>query len=283
MSATKPTPDDQPVDLAAIAADDLLLDALGRGAEAAPGDAVTDLLSAWRADLGSEMPDDAAGFRLAGALLAEEDDGRVPGEGPTAPGPARSGRLRRLALGAAAAAVAVAGFSVAVNHAGPGSPLWPITEVMYPQQAEVRAAEHTIALARTAATENRFDDARSLLGEAEIHVARVRDVGVAQRLRTEIDAIRRSLPAVVPTDSTPPAGPSTPPSSGPAPAATPAPAGGGKPGGSSAPDQPAPGLPGLPPIESPELPLPPLPLPPLPAPTLSLPALPLPDDGILPG
>jgi hypothetical protein len=284
MSTTTPVPDEQPVDLAAIGADDLLLDALGRGEAAAAGDPVAELLTEWRADLDSEQPDVDAGFRLAGVLAAEQT-AEAAGAEPAGAGPARVRPSRRLALGVAAAAVALAGLSVAANHAGPGSPLWPITKVMYPQQADIRAAERAIALARTAAAAGRPDDARRLLDDAAAHIARVGDPQVAQRLGAEIDAIRSSLPAAVSGGSSTPAGPppSASPGPAPAPAATPGPSGGAQPGGKPAPSGPPPVLPGLPSIDPPELPLPQLPLPPLPLPTPSLPGLPLLDDGILHG
>jgi hypothetical protein len=202
---------DRPADLAAVAADDALLDALGRGDAAPDDDELAGLLAAWRSDLDADLPqldlptlDD----------LPEETTQVLP------PRRRRTGRLTKLLTGVAAALLLLAGIAVGVGQAGPDSPLWPLTRVMYPQQADVRAAQHAIAQARAAAQAGRVDEARRHLDEATALVDRIRDQSAASRLRDEIEQVRRMLEgsAVVPgTTSTPGTEPSTAPSVSPSP------------------------------------------------------------------
>lgn len=236
-------PGDDAVDLATLAADDRLLDLVASGQAGPGGDTVGQLLAAWRTDLEADSP-------AAPAVRAESGS-------PAQPAPPRPHRLSRLMLAAAAAVAVFAGLGVAVRHTGPGGTLWPITRLVYPQQAEVLAAEHAIAAAREAATAGRTDEARRRLDEAAVHTARVRDPAVANRLWAEIDALRRTLAGLTST------GPSGAPAA--SAAATPAPpAGTSSPGGL---------VPGLPPVGT-TLPLPTPPLPSLPLPSLPLPGLP---------
>jgi hypothetical protein len=277
-----PVTDEHPIELSRVAADDALLDALGRGGRA-PASAADDpaavLLAAWRADLAADVPDapDEPGWppdALAGGL-----------DVPVAPPRPRGRRLARIALAAAATVVVAAGLAISAHQAGPGSPLWPIARIIYPQQAEVLAAEHAIADARTAAADGRADDARRLLDVAWTHVGRIDDAAVAARLRAEIEETRRGLNATavpatpgMPVPPLPSAGPSTMPS---VPAPEP-PAVGGTP--VPAPPPPAPNPPLLPDLPLPDPPRLPDPLPPIPPlpPPLPIPPLPLPSLPSLP-
>lgn len=253
---------EQPVSVAQIAADDRLLDALGRG-EPIEDDLATDpaaaMLAAWRDDLDlswDEAVDDAP-----------EEPAPLP-----AGDPQRKRRLVQAILGAAAAAVFALGLAITAHQAEPGSVLWPVSKVVYPQRAEVKAAEKAIADARAALAEGRPADARSLLATAAEHIARIDDRGTAERLRAEVDALLSTLDATTappPAAATPAPGTSTPP---PAPGTSqPGSSGGTKPapppeGGDPAPEPSKSSgglLPDLP-LPTPLLPLPPLPLPTLP-------------------
>jgi hypothetical protein len=276
--------DDQPPDLATIMADDELLDALGRGDPVPTDESVVTLLAAWRADLTAAGPATGEGghadpaypgsvLTAHGADPGAVDRGRLRSGGPAdaadlgfdddraAPGdrsgrPVRRRRYRRWAMGAAAAAVGVALIGAGAQHAGPGSPLWPVTQAVFPERADVRAAEEAIDLARTALRAGRYDDARARLDDATGHLARVRDTESVARLRQDIDDVRRTLADAVPSVHRPPA--SAPSAAGPTPGVSRPPA--GKP--------PAPGASGSQPSASgppPLLPsLLPLPLPSLP-------------------
>jgi hypothetical protein len=252
MSDENLTPDERPLDLATLHADTMLLDALGRGEPAPDGDTVAAMLAAWRADL---------------------DERRVPllTDSAVKGTPPNTSRRARWAVAAAATVLVGGGLVVAAGHATPGSPLWPITQVVYHDRVAVATAEDAISRARQAAAEGRYDDARRLLDDAAALVARVRDPKQAQRLRTEIESVRATLPAPgAPAPSRTGASGATQPG-GSAPASTPTPGPNATGGGDHTT---APGV--VPSLKVPPLPLPTskgLPLPSLPVgqPTVPLP------------
>jgi hypothetical protein len=269
--------DDTP-DLTVIAADDALLDTLARGEPAPDDDKLAGVLAAWRADLDDDQPAD---FDVA-AMLAELPDETesqgdpvpvqaVPSAAPRRwrPGP----RARRYLTGLAAAGLLVGGLALGAGQAGPESPLWPITRVLYPERSDLRLAEHNIGLAREAAAAGRYADARRTLDKAAGDVERVDDPELAGRLRAQIEEIRRTLPPVdavvpdpvIPTPSVPVSPPATVPATPPA---------GGQPG---VPPPPGGGTNPQPPGEGviPDVPDIPVPTLPIPIPTLPLPAVPL--------
>jgi len=256
------TPADEPVGLDVLHADDLLLDALGRGGNAPAGDDIAALLAAWRTDLADD--DEPADEPIAEVIPITR---------------ARRRRGVRLGVAAAVVAVVMGGTGVAAAQAGPGSPLWPITHVVNPDRVALMDAESAIADARKAATQGHTADAQRLVERAATLVSKVRDPRDAARLRAELDDVRRLLGTVTapggpagtgptagvsPTPGTTPAPGSTPGGGGPAP--TPGPTGGGGGGGSG-----GGGGGGGP---TPVLPIPTLPLPtpslPLPLPTLPI-------------
>jgi hypothetical protein len=286
-----------------IAADDALLDALGRGGPPPEDDKLAGVLAAWRTDLDTDHP--GGDLTLLLAELAEDDtapaaaqDGAAQdGAGPDGAAPSvqavpsgtgrrrwRPGpRVRRYVTGLAAAGLLAGGLAAGAGQAGPESPLWPVARVLYPERADLRLAEHTIDEARAAAAAGRYDDARRILDKAVGDVERVDDSDRADRLRAQIEEIRRALPPVdtgvsdnpvVPTPSAtvpaPPAAvPTTPPAGGGQPADPGQPGGGTdpqQPGGGTVPDVPdIPGVPDVPDIPVPTLPvpIPTLPVPPL--------------------
>jgi hypothetical protein len=283
---------EQPVSVAQIAADDRMLDALGRGAPV-DGDLAADpaatMLAAWRADLddSSEAPpadgdawdasldggtwDTASLDGHASDAARIDRDAEEPAPLP-AGDPRRKRRLVQAILGAAAAAVVAVGFAVTAHQAQPGSVLWPVSKVVYPERAEVKAAEKAIADARAALADGRPADARALLATAAEHIARIDDPDTAARLRAEVDALLQTLNTAVapPPPPTPAPGTSTaPPPPGTSESAPP--------GGSGTKPKPPPegGAPqpkpsqssgggGILPLPTPLLPLPSLPLPTLP-------------------
>jgi hypothetical protein len=206
--------DNDPRDLAMIAADDELLDLLGSGGAPEDDDEVGAMLAAWRADLATDLPT----VRRAAPVVG-------------APAPARRrtlSRNTRFLLAAAAAVIALAGVAtVMAGDARPGSPLWPITRLLYTDRASSAVAEQeaqrAIDEARQAIDDARYSDAEKLLEQATARTGEVRDPTVVQRLQAEIAALRGLLPGVLP-GSSPAAGGGTDPGSG-----------GGGSGGSTAP------------------------------------------------
>jgi len=225
------------------ARDDALLDLLGRGEPAPADDSVAAMLAAWRADLDTP-PEESVKVR------------------PPIPIPVTASRRRwrpsRMLLVAAAMVLAFAGgLAVAARSAGPDSPLWPVTRIMYGDHASSmvaqRQAESAIARAREAIAQNHYTDAARLLDEASVLIGQIRDPAAAQRLLDEVAAVRGLLPGGVAPASGLPGGTGT---------------GGGSSSGGGTGSNPAPSATGG------GLPLP-LPSLPVPLPTLQLPSLPV--------
>ncbi|MBO0867647.1 MAG: hypothetical protein J2P15_03695 [Micromonosporaceae bacterium] len=251
-------------------ADAALLDALASGAAVPPEDELAVMLAAWRDDLGAGLP----------PVSTVDDTPTVAAR--TLPGPAEQARARQKMASrrvtvqpalwrpatrrlVAAAAILVAfcsGISLASGNAGPGSPLWPVAQVVYPDRSQVRAVEDLLNQARTAAAQGRYQDAERLLDRAAGQIVQLNDRNAARRLIDQLNQIRASLPTAVPP-GVPAPGSSTVPGGAGAPSPTPQ-HGGGQTG------QPAPA-----PTGGGGLPLPTLPLPSLPVPKLPLPSLPL--------
>ncbi|MGW4297957.1 anti-sigma-D factor RsdA [Micromonospora chersina] len=274
MTGRTPGDGDEAMDLGTIARDDALLDALGRGEPAPDGDALAGLLAAWRSDLAEEP----TGVRPAAPDSVED-----------APVRRAVRRPRPWALRLAAAAVAllalVSGLGISSRDAGPGSPLWSLTKLLHPQQAEVRGIEETIDRARAALDVGRLDDAEALIAQGRRDLARVEDPAAVARLGAALDVLARDLAAARGVTAPPSAAPASAPAS-PAPTAVPSPTvtGTPRPGPATSGGSPRPGTSGSPaPADSPLLPLPHLPLPSVSVsvsvPGLPLPGLPLPTGG----
>jgi hypothetical protein len=163
VSERTPGGGDEAMDLGTISRDDVLLDALGRGAGVPDADELAALLAAWRADLTDDPATDVS------------------------PGAPAVRRARPWTLRLAAAAVAllalVSGLGVGSHRAGPDSPLWSLTRLLYPQQAEVRAVEDSITRARAALDVGRLDDAGRLIDQARRDLAAIDDPATVDRLR----------------------------------------------------------------------------------------------------
>ena len=172
--------------------DDRLLDRLGRGEPGDPaGDDVEAMLAGWRRSLPIAGPPDA---HLLAAVTATE--------------PRQARRMVRASLGVAASVVLVCGgVAVAAADAGPDSPLWPVTRLVYGNVAESRlaldGANHAVSDARTAAGQGRYPDAARLLATADTLADKVDEPGAAQRLRSDIAAVRGLLPTSTTATTTP--------------------------------------------------------------------------------
>ena len=217
--------------------DDELLTALSQGVRPDPGDPAIELLADWHADLTADLP----------------------------PVPAVKRRRwygRPIALGLAAGVLVLGGATAAAATAQPGSPLWPITQAVFPHRAQSRSAEQAanrlLDRAETAIKDRRYPDAVTALNDASGQINLVTDTGVRARLLQRWVNLRALL------SPSPPGTPS------PAPSAVTSTA-------PVVPVQPTPapsrsGSGGLLPLP---LPSEPLPLPSLPLPLPSLPLLPL--------
>lgn len=174
-------------DLAMIAADDRLLDLLAAGGEPADGDDVSSLLAAWRADVATGLPTVRRSAPAAApAGTPRSADRRHP-----------ISRTARSLLGAAAAVVLLALPAVLARDARPGSPLWPITRVLYAERADSAMAEadarQYLAEAREAIDSGRYSDAEKLLNDALARAEAVRDPSIADDLRAQITALRQTV------------------------------------------------------------------------------------------
>lgn len=221
--------------------DDELLTALSRGVRPDPDDPIIELLADWHADISTPLP-----------ALA----------------PARAPRrfLRPFLVAAAAAVFALGGTAALAATAQPGSPLWPITKVIYPDRADSRtaaqAAQRLLDQAATAVAEHREPDALAALTAAKAQIDLITDPGTRQRLEARWAQLRAALSLSQISTGTPSAAPAPGnPGTAPSPAPSHTPGGGGV---------------------VPPLPVPSLPLPSLPVPSLPLPSLPVTLPSILP-
>ena len=167
--------------LDAIARDDAILDALGRGECPEDSDALAVALSEWRGDLEASPQPVAAGRRL-------EVLRRRVGRGVTV-----------AAVASAVGLGSLTGMAAAATHAQPGSALWPIARMVIPERAESRqAAYHArdwMDRAAAAAAEDRRDQAAHYLDQAEHDARRVRGDDGARELRDRAAELRRQLAA----------------------------------------------------------------------------------------
>ncbi|GAA1410354.1 hypothetical protein [Catellatospora coxensis] len=261
--------------------DDALLDGLGLGGAAHADDPLAGMLAAWRADLaeppfapardldiaeqaaladpiGLDSDDEPAATVLRPAATGPAGSSRPPGRRGGFARPARGGRVRpgRMLLAAALLAAALGGGVVLGAGAGqPGTPLWPVTQLVYAERADSRVAARDtaelLARAELALREQPYGDAETLLRQAWDRLGGVREKADHERLRAELMRLLAAFAA------------GTSPTAAPLP--TPAPSGSPAPSGATATpapgrtDRPAPsptagsggllpGLPSLPPI-----------------------------------
>jgi hypothetical protein len=159
---------DGPVDLAAVRADDALIDALAGGAGAAgdldgygfggtDDDRLAAILAAWRADIEADpMPELVTLDEAADAVAAgHESRDRLRSRGR---------RRMPFAIAAVAAAVACAGLTVAVHGAMPGDTLWGVSKVFFSERAQ--------NVERVEEVRSRINAANDALGHGDVATAR---------------------------------------------------------------------------------------------------------------
>jgi hypothetical protein len=197
---------DGPVDLAAVRADDALLDAIAGGAISGgfgasgdvfgrPGqddDDLAAILAAWKADIEADpMPE-----------LVSLDEASEAVEAGHAARDRRASRARRrmpFAVAAAAIAVALSGLTVAVHSAQPGDAMFGLTKVLFSEHADnaqkAEQARATIDQANTAIRNGDPATAKSLLQSAagQIQAAQPADQPALQQQRE--DALKSLAPA----------------------------------------------------------------------------------------
>ncbi|MBE9375060.1 hypothetical protein IQ251_11470 [Saccharopolyspora sp. HNM0983] len=183
---------EDPVDLAALQADDELLDALGGPNPVLPeapgtGPSVDELLVAWRQDVDAAPIEDLVDIDTAAATIAQA---RRP----------RRKHLKRWHLVPVASAAAVlmitgTGFGLAARDAQPGDMLWGVAQVLY--------SDHTRAVQAATVAREELDNAEGALvdgdrssAEAALRSAQqeIQDVDQDHGLR-ELRAAHSSLTA----------------------------------------------------------------------------------------
>jgi hypothetical protein len=185
----------EPVSPEQLAFDDALLDSLAAGEPAPEDDSLAVMLSAWNASLSADPISEPV---------------------PVSPTPVVRRRrplsARLVAAIAGAVVILGGGLTAGAANAGPGSPLWPITKIVYADRAGSRAAmqEATAFLdqATTAYADRRFADALDLTNKAAALLPKVTDAADRQRLTSRIERLRAALAAV--TLPVPGASPSAP-------------------------------------------------------------------------
>ncbi len=149
-----------PADLAAVRADDALLDALGgRHSTISPSDEpLANVLLQWRREVDAEPVAELVDTDTAMALVA----------GTRRPTPRRNPMLMPFAAAAALLVIAFSGVGLAAKSAEPGDRLWGVTRVLYAEHArsvetattidrELREAEAALDHGREAAAEVTLD------------------------------------------------------------------------------------------------------------------------------
>lgn len=202
---------DGPVDLAAVRADDALLDAIAGGAISGgvgagdvfgrPGqddDHLAAVLAAWKADIEAEpMPE-----------LVSLDEAAEAVEAGHAARDRRASRARRrmpFAVAAAAIAVALSGFTVAIHSAQPGDAMFGLTKVFFSQHADnvVKAEEarNTIVEANRAIARGDRATAASLLQTVQGQIQAVQPEDQPPLVQQRQDALK-SLEPTAPSEPT---------------------------------------------------------------------------------
>jgi Anti-sigma-D factor RsdA to sigma factor binding region len=199
---------EMPVDLAAMQADDTLLDILGSGG--APGDAsdeLTRVLAGWRREVDAEPVGELVDTNTALAVIRAARQ----------PAARRNGVFGSIAAAGAVLVIALSAVGLVAKSAQPGDHLWGVTQVLYSDYArsvETAAAVRTeLNEANTALRENKPDKARASLQRVQ-HQLPV--IGETEG-RTDLTARHRDLEQILkgpPQDSsaTPPGDAASPPS-----------------------------------------------------------------------
>jgi hypothetical protein len=190
--------DTTPFDLAAVHADDQLIEALR-----------TDGYVATQSDEEYELASLLAGLRIdAGSTpmpaepTLEQVEAEIARVGARARHHRRMRRLQVVSGAAAVVAIAIGGVTIAAHDASPGSALWGVKQVMFSKAAaettNMAAAQEAASSATSAISRGDRSSARQYLNDLQDRAAKVRDDDHRQQLESQIDALRSQL------DSTPP-------------------------------------------------------------------------------
>lgn len=201
-----------PADLAAVQADDALLDALGGpNPRFSPSDEpLANVLLQWRREVDSEPVAELVDTDTAMELVA----------GARRPEPRRNPVLMPFAAAAALLVIAFSGVGLAAKSAEPGDRLWGVTEVLYTEHARSVEAADTVQRelqeAETALDQGREADAQTALERAEQDLGAVSEEDGQDQLAQQHEVLSRQLteqPAGQDEPSGPPAGSSSQPPS----------------------------------------------------------------------
>lgn len=196
-----------PTDLAALHADEELINALAAGRSAPVSgrayndDRLVGMLQAWRAEVDAEPIRPLITVEQASAAIRKS---RIAG---------RRRVLVPVASAAAVLAVMLSGLVIGAHDARPGDPLWAVSKVLYQERAaSVEAAvdvQTKLQKARQAMADGRTDDARKELDAAGSGLTGVRsDEGKDTLASQQQDLATKlsSAPAGQPINVTDPAG-----------------------------------------------------------------------------
>ncbi|MGH3914582.1 MAG: anti-sigma-D factor RsdA [Pseudonocardiaceae bacterium] len=197
-----------PVDLAAVQADDALLNALGRtDAGREDNDAeLARVLVAWRRDIDTESIGQLVDIDTAVATVSAARRSATRRHPVLAP----------IAAAAAVLVVAFAGISLVAKSAEPGDQLFALTKVLYAQYAQsveaAKKAETELEQAERAIAEGNTSEARRALESVEDQLPVVKDAEGHERLASEHSQLVEMLKREPDPAEPPPATTSTSPS-----------------------------------------------------------------------
>ncbi|MPZ65213.1 MAG: hypothetical protein GEU83_06735 [Pseudonocardiaceae bacterium] len=180
---------DYPADLAAIQADDALLDTLSGSPPTFPpaDEPVANVLLQWRREIDAEPVPELVDTDTAMKLMA---DARRPA-------PRRRPVLMPFAAAAAMLVIAFSGVGLAAKSAQPEDRLFGVTQVLYPEYAgsveAATAVERDLAEAAAALKEGRSTDAEAALDRAEQHLSRVKGAEERDELVLHRETLRSEL------------------------------------------------------------------------------------------
>lgn len=205
----------EPLELAAVQRDDLLLDLLGRR-ERTPGDFISVVLAGLRADVSGS-------------------DEWLPADEAVISSPSVRRRVARPLLAGGVVAgilLSATGIAAAAARATPGSVLWPVTQVVATKHAHsVMARERvlrSLAVAKKQAIRGDAAAARASLDDARSRVDEVRDSDGRSTLQARLAELQAIVDGTAPLPVQPPVATSPSPSPAPpspvaAPSASPSP------------------------------------------------------------
>lgn len=197
--------------------DDALLDALGSGQAIAEGDDLAVLFAAWHTDISDIDP------AILRSPIPEPETVEVAQPRSRRRFLPRIRFSRPLVVSVAAAAVAFGGLTAASATAGPDSPFWPITRIVFGDTADSRLAEQEaqrlLEQAKLAMAGGRPAEAAQLVGAAREKIALIADDSARQRLEAEAAAILTQVATLPEPVTSAIATPTSPPVAGTPPAA----------------------------------------------------------------